>query len=237
MVMVKEEKGRIKAADPAIDEKCLRSWLLSETAEDFGRLVPFFERRLIRLAVGMVGDFQEAQQIVQEAFLRAFRDRRGFRGEAAVGTWLSRITAHLCLDYLKHRRWRFFLRPFAGKSGDRAPSQTQDEQEQFGEEGGQYENVWQRELRQRLRLALEKLPPRQKSVFFLLHVDGLSVAEIGEILGMESGTVKVQAHRARRQMRELLADLAPGRSGKAIPIDENHPAANQPVPDAEKETE
>ncbi len=214
MKNVSEETIPEKGTGSAIEESRLRGWLLSDDAEEFGRLVPLFQRKLLRLALHMLGNLSEAEQVVQEAFLRAYKSRFGFRGEAAVGTWLSRIVSHLCLDCMKQRRWRLFFSPLARREKAGREEEQKSELDRLGVEARQYETVWQKEIGSRLQKALEKLSPRQKSVFVLLYLEGLSVVEIGRILGMEPGTVKVQAHRARMQLRGLLADLAPEQSSR-----------------------
>jgi RNA polymerase sigma factor (sigma-70 family) len=193
------------------EEDHLRAYLSSDRPEEFGALVPIFEKRLVRLALRLLGDREEALQIVQEAFLRAFKNRLRFRGEASVSTWLCRIVTHLCMDVLRRRKWRSLFLPLIGRKQEKAEWEDSSplEEEKLGGEAQQYDEVYRKEIGIRLRGAIEQLTSKQKSVFLLMHFDGLSIAEIAGLLAMEPGTVKTHAHRARLHLRELLNDLSP----------------------------
>ncbi len=196
-----------------IKEESLRARLRSDCPEEFGVLVPIFEKQLVHLALRLTGDREEARQIVQEAFLRAFKNRLHFRGEASVRTWLSRIVTHLCMDLLRRRKWRCLFLPWTGKSQEKTEKEEPStvEWEKAGEDASQDDLIYRKEIGTRLQRAVELLTPKQKAVFLLMYFEDLSIHEIASLLDMEPGTVKTHAHRARIHLRELLADLSPSR--------------------------
>lgn len=201
-----------------LKEESLQSKLRSDCPEEFGVLVPIFEKQLVRLALRLTGDREEARQIVQEAFFRAFKNRLHFRGESSVRTWLSRIVAHLSMDLLRRRKWRARFLPWTGKSQENTEKEeTSDaDWEKLGEGASQYDLVYRQELGTRLQRAVEQLTLKQKAVFLLMYYEDLSISEIASLLDMEPGTVKTHAHRARVHLRELLADLSPSRKQATV---------------------
>lgn len=198
-------------------EETLRAGLRSDCPEEFGLLVPIFEKQLVRLALRLIGDREEARQIVQEAFFRAFKNRLRFRGEASVRTWLSRIVTHLCMDLLRQRKWRKLFLPWTGKAHENTEKEesSSGEWEKAGKDASQDDLIYRQEIGTRLQRAVELLTPKQKAVFLLMYFEDLSIHEIASLLDMEPGTVKTHAHRARVHLRELLADLSPSRERTA----------------------
>lgn len=150
----------------------------------FRALVERHEGRLHACARTILGDPREAEDVAQEAFLRAHRALDRFDGRAAFGTWLHRICVNASLDALRRRRDRRFSPP----PPPMEPAGT---------------DVL--ELRRRLALSLERLPPSLRVTVALVLVAGLSHAEAGEALGVAEGTVAWRVHEARRRLRALLA--------------------------------
>jgi len=160
----------------------------------FTAFVETHRERARRLAWRLVGgDDAAAEDVTQEAFVRAWLGLARFRGEASLGTWFYRI---LVRQTSQHRRWRR-LRELWGGLG--TPDAPDPRAQPAGDPA----------LRARIAAALERLPRGQREVFVLVHLEEFTVSETAEILGKAPGTVKSHLHRALAALRRELGDLAP----------------------------
>lgn len=178
-------------------------------------LIQRYNRRLFRLARGVTGNDAEAEDAVQEAYVRAFTHLAGFRGEAAFSTWLTRIALNEALGRLRRRR-----------AAGEVP-----EIESAPDEGGGVSGfpvAWRplspeseasrRQVRQFLERAVDELPDPFRAVFILREVEGLSVNETAELLGVQAGTVKTRLYRARRLIRRHIERKLSPRFGELFPF-------------------
>lgn len=156
-------------------------------------------RRLYRIARSIVLDSHEAEDVVQEAYLKAFTHLDGFRGEAGLATWLARITINEAAARLRVRRRAKIIHFFgAEKKRDEVfSSQAKDCDDPE-------KSLAQREILRLVEQATDKLPEDFRVVFVLRVVEGLGVAETAQILDVRPETVKTRLHRARRLIREHL---------------------------------
>ncbi|MFO1123833.1 MAG: RNA polymerase sigma factor [Methylocystis sp.] len=156
-------------------------------------------RRLYRIARSIVLDSHEAEDVVQEAYLKAFTHLDGFRGEAGLATWLARITINEAAARLRVRRRAKIIHFFgAEKKRDEVfSSQAKDCDDPE-------KSLAQREILRLVEKATDKLPEDFRVVFVLRVVEGLGVAETAQILDVRPETVKTRLHRARRLIREHL---------------------------------
>jgi len=174
----------------------------------FEQLVRRHQRYVFNLAYRVLGDYAEAEDVTQEAFVRAWRGLSGFRGQARFTTWLYRIVHNLCLNRLPGlRRELLQVELLEEVLDDPAPSPP----DLF-------------EARERvafLHAELDRLPEKYRLVLTLRYLQGLSYAEIAAALDVPMGTVKTHLHRARRLLREQLRqweELAAGdESGVDVP--------------------
>jgi RNA polymerase sigma-70 factor (ECF subfamily) len=144
------------------------------------------------LAYRMVGDHDMAQDVAQEAFIRAHRKLPEFRGEAGFGTWLYRIVVNLALDRKANVSRRVDLQAAEQlESSDPTPPDVMIKQEN----------------RDHLERALHDLPTLQRAVVILRHLEGLSTRQVGSILGCSEGTVKTHLFRAMKKLQKQLALL------------------------------
>jgi RNA polymerase sigma-70 factor, ECF subfamily len=150
--------------------------------------------RIYRLAFRLAGDDDLARDFTQEAFIRAF-DRLGdFRGDSAFGTWLHAIAVSVSLNGLRKVK-RIHARETAIDDVDALRL-------------GSTPRRADPDLRDRLARAIDGLPPGYRTVFLMHDVEGFTHEEIGEALGIQTGTSKAQLFRARARLREALADFA-----------------------------
>jgi RNA polymerase sigma-70 factor, ECF subfamily len=168
----------------------------------FEELVERHKRRAYHIAFDFVRDREEAKDLSQEAFLKAFTNLKNFDGRSSFYTWFYRILVNLCLDYKRRHK--------------RGPASTFDEtveshlepSHQPAKPRSPDQQVLARQISHRVEAALEALPARQRTAFVLKNHQGLSIKEIAELMETAEGTVKVHLHRAVTALRERLADFA-----------------------------
>jgi RNA polymerase sigma-70 factor (ECF subfamily) len=145
-----------------------------------------FHRRVFGLTMRIAGA-QEAEELTQEVFLKAFRGLDRFRGDAQLGTWLYRLAVNAALSHVSRSRDK-----------RRAPEEV------LAELPAEAKATGDPRLRARLEAALAELPAGYRAVIVLHDVEGLQHEEIARVLGCRVGTSKSQLHKARARMRELL---------------------------------
>ena len=149
--------------------------------------------RLYSLALRMVGNPADAEDLLQEIFLAAHRKLDGYRGDAALGTWLYRLATNQCLDYLRSR-------------ANKASQVTDAIDDEIGLSDAGSKSIAERTVaRMDLERALAQLPEGARAAFVLHDVQGLEHREVAEVLGVAEGTSKSQVHKARLRLRALLS--------------------------------
>ena len=168
----------------------------------FETLVREHQTRVYNLALRMTGNPDDALDISQETFLKAWRTLGRFRGECSLGSWLYRIASNLSIDLLRKNRRQHLDKAVSleepGEDGRplELPDVTGDPQALLERAEGR-QAVWE---------CLNRLPEEQKLILILRDVNGLSYEEIGETLDLELGTVKSRIFRARSRLANLLAE-------------------------------
>jgi RNA polymerase sigma-70 factor (ECF subfamily) len=172
----------------------------------FEELVRNYDQAVLRLAMHLTGSEHEAQDVYQEAFLKAYKSIGNFRFECSFYTWIYRIVTNLCLDHLRKRQVRKEDAPVATD----AAGEQYDVLEQVpdGRSGANPErDLMRRELGTRIGHALEKLTARERMVFELKHYHGLKLRTVGEVLNTTEETAKNTLFRATQKLRGALADM------------------------------
>ena len=168
----------------------------------FEELVRHHDRTVLRLALRLTGSESDAQDIYQEAFLRAYTKLGTFRFESCFSTWIYRIVTNLCLEHLrkKHRR---------NEAGSVAEGENYDLLDRVcaGRSGDPDTALASRELGFRINCALQRLTPRERVIFELKRYQGLKLRTIGAMISASEQVVKTSFFRATRKMRAGLADL------------------------------
>ena len=156
-----------------------------------------------RVALRITGRPEDALDVVQDSFIRAFERLGEFQRDAGFKTWLLRIASNRALDVLRSRRVRVAI-PLDGDDDDpRLELASRDADRHPGLA------LEHQELANRLRRAIEGLPPDQRAVFALYATGDMTYQQIADVLGVPIGTVMSRLYHARRRLHEMLPDLAP----------------------------
>jgi RNA polymerase sigma-70 factor, ECF subfamily len=166
-------------------------------------LVTEHQRMVYQLSLNLLGDHNEALDLSQEVFLRVFRTLPGFRGQSTLRTWIYRIVVNQARN--RQRFWR--RRHRAQQVSLDEHIRDHGELPARGDGGAPDRLLGQKQLAQRIRTALDRLPFDQKTALVLREIDGLSYEEIGFSLGIAVGTVKSRLARAREALRGQLRDV------------------------------
>jgi RNA polymerase sigma-70 factor, ECF subfamily len=172
-----------------VDDAALLRAHVAGDRHAFGELVQRHRDRLWAVAIRTLGDREDAADAVQDALISAYRAADRFRGDSAVTTWLHRIVVNACLDRARRRQAR--------------PTVPLPEVETAVRMSVEPD----RDTGLVVRAALAELPPDQRAALVLLDIEGYSVAEIAEILGVAEGTVKSRCARGRARLAVLLGHL------------------------------
>jgi RNA polymerase sigma-70 factor (ECF subfamily) len=172
----------------------------------FDSLVRRYDQSVLRLALHMLGNEQDAQDIHQEAFIKAYRHLGNFRFECSFYTWLYRIVTNLCLDQLRRRKSRREdPATVLDASGDEMDLMANVPDNRAMANPGR--ELDRKVMSERIGDALDKLTPRERTVFELKHYQGLKLRTIGDMLNTTEETAKNTLFRATRKLRSNLAEL------------------------------
>jgi|SRR5579883_630105 len=170
----------------------------------FEALTNRYEQRIYSLALRMLRQEQDAEDVTQQTFLSALENLDGFRGEASFSTWLLRIAAHAALKIIRKRKGLETISLDAATEGTNDSDAVPHPEYIADWRQSPEELVHQHEIKQLLDEALIQLDEKHRLVFLLRDVEGLSVKETAEALGLSEANTKVRLLRARLQLRELL---------------------------------
>ena len=166
----------------------------------FESLMTAYENRIYSLALRSTGSEQDAADITQEVFLRAWKNLDSFRGDSSLSTWLYRVTSNLCVDFARK------------KAAEGMPTSIDDEESpaadladpsRMAQPEAAAENS---ELHEELQFALAQLSEEHRRVVLLRDVAGMTYTDIARTLGLEEGTVKSRLARARASLRKILLE-------------------------------
>lgn len=178
----------------------------------FRLLVERYQRKVYSVAYSMVRHQEDAMDLSQEAFIKAYRNLARFQGSSSFYTWIYRITVNLCIDYLR-------------KSGR---VQSVDYDDRIGRDNSEVDgdgsilptrldadpsrSLMRKELIEKMQHALETLSENHRAILLLREVEGLSYEEMAEVLGVSKGTVMSRLHHARKNMQSALGQYVKGRA-------------------------
>lgn len=193
------QKTRSESA-VAVEDRELVEAVLEGDPSAYRGLVERYQSRVYALIVGMVRDREDARDLTQEAFVKAYNNLSRFRLESSFYTWLYRIAMNLAIDHLrkhKKRKHSEFDEQIAShdSSGSLADAHTRESPRRA---------VERKQLQNSILLALDKLSPDHKQIILLREIEGLSYSEIAETLEVAEGTVMSRLFYARRKLQQLL---------------------------------
>lgn len=184
-----------------VSEKKIIEKVLGGDANAFEELVLKYEKTVYNLALRMVGDRDDAFDMTQEAFIKAYGSLSSFRGDSKFSVWIYRITTNVCLDFLrsKSRKQQVSLTVSDDDDEDAQldipdPSSTPEQQ------------LIKKISMQSVEEGLKTLPDKQRQILVMRELGGMSYAEIGKALSLEEGTVKSRIFRARKRLCTFLLD-------------------------------
>ena len=165
----------------------------------FEALVAAYEKNVYNLALRMTGNAQDAEDMAQEAFVKAYTSLPGFRGDSKFSVWLYRIVSNVCLDFLRRQN----RRPASSLSQE--DEDGEESQMDIPDESQSPEQLLERSLTQEaVQRGLQSLSAEQRQILLLREIQGLSYEEIAETLDLEAGTVKSRIFRARKKLCAFL---------------------------------
>lgn len=183
------------ATDASMDTNIIKACLEGEV-ERYGLLVDRYGAKIINLAYMMVGDRHHAEDLAQEAFVRAYRGLPRFEHKAKFSSWLYQITLNLCKDHLKAKS-----RHARSLEDEHLEMLDGDPKEQV------HRVILEAELSEKMRECIKQLPYLYREAFVLRHLQNLEYDEISEITGVPEHTARVRAYRARELVREKISPV------------------------------
>jgi RNA polymerase sigma-70 factor (ECF subfamily) len=179
----------------------LSDWELAQKCQSgeigaFQELVSRYHQKIYVVIVGLLRNREDALEVAQETFFRAYRKIGSFKGGSSFYTWLYRIAVNMAIDW--QRRQKRNPLDFRETMDELFEQQQEVAKDPFAD-------VHDQQLREKLSAAINDLTPEHKAVIILRTVEGLSYKDIGEILGCSEGTVMSRLHYARKKLQEKLS--------------------------------
>jgi RNA polymerase sigma-70 factor, ECF subfamily len=160
----------------------------------FEKLIEENEKKIINLIHGMTGDYHVAQDLTQEAFLKAYQSKQSFNGKSKFSTWLYRIAVNTAIDYQR-------------KQGTRLEHPSEEIRSEPTDSDQDPDDKCQKNaIKKILFTNIARLPNEQRDVFMLREINGFSTKEVADILNISNDLVKWRLHKARNSLRKLLND-------------------------------
>ncbi len=198
-----------------LDDHALVALVRGGEREAFRQIMQRCNQRLFRVARAVIGEDSEAEDVLQESYMRAYHKLDSFRGDSTLLTWLTTIVLNEARGRLRKRHATVGLEQVDAASDD--THQIIQFPSKYGSEDPAV-SAARAEIRRLLEHAIDKLPPAFRVVYMMREVEECSVEETADQLGIKPETVKTRLHRARRLLRASLRDRLAGTLGEAFPF-------------------
>lgn len=182
-----------------MEERAVIRRVLEGDDQAFAQLVTAYEKQVFNLCLRMCGNREEAKDLAQEAFLKAWRGLRFYQFEAAFSAWLYRLTSNVCIDYLRREKRRPTVSLTLEDDNQETPEMEIADSAPLPEE-----QVLHREREELVAWAMNQLDEEFRQVLTLRVIENLSYEEIGQIMELKEGTVKSRLARARLKLKKIL---------------------------------
>jgi RNA polymerase sigma-70 factor (ECF subfamily) len=166
----------------------------------FEKLIEGHQKKVFNIALRMIGNYDEASELAQEAFLRAFKSIKSFKGDSLFSTWIYKITTNVCLDEIRRKKKKKLISLDEDIEHDGSEFKRQIKDDSPGPESVAENN----ELKRMVKESINLLPGDYKVVLVLRDIQGFSYEEISRILNCPTGTVKSRINRARQALKKIL---------------------------------
>ncbi len=200
-VNISDQKGGVGYKMDALVNNRIKQ-VLKGDQNAYSDIVNLYQHKLYQICYRMLSNKHEAEDIAQEAFVRAYINLHTFDQKRKFSTWLYRIATNLCIDRIRKKKPDYYLdAEVAGTEGLDMYSQLSSNDKLPDDQ------VEQMELQDRIQYEISRLPDKYRSVIVLKYMEELSLQEISEILDLPLGTVKTRIHRGREALRKQLNNL------------------------------
>jgi RNA polymerase sigma factor (sigma-70 family) len=209
--MVSKVLSKTLVASPERQQEADSDWVLVRRVQEgevaaFDQLVTKYRERVYAVVYNMTSNREDASDLTQDAFIKAFQSINRFQGQSSFFTWLYRIAVNSTLTHLRKAKLRTFF-SFEKINED---DKTTEILAQLTDKKGADRDVYVRELQEKLNEAMQKLSIKHRTVVTLFEIDGLSHEEIAEVVGCSVGTVRSRLHYAKQLLQaELQSYLRP----------------------------
>jgi RNA polymerase sigma-70 factor (ECF subfamily) len=188
------------AEQPFCDDNCLVERVKADDSSAFDVLVKKYRERLFSIIYNMTSNRDDAFDLTQEVFIKAYRGIKNFNGKSAFFTWLYRIAVNSSITQINRNRFRRF---FSLENVDEEAAMGECSECFVGVESAS-RPIFLKELQENLNIALQKLSNKHRTVVVLCEVEGLSSAEAASVVGCSEGTVRSRLHYAKEQLKTYL---------------------------------
>ncbi|HHW49075.1 MAG TPA: sigma-70 family RNA polymerase sigma factor [Clostridiaceae bacterium] len=183
------------------EEKSLINKAKCGDIEAFEQLIEVYQKKVFNIALRMIGNYEDANDIAQEVFIRVYRSLGGFKEQSAFSTWIYRITTNVCLDELRKRKNKNVVSIDEDVKSDDGEIKRQIEANEPTPEAVAEKNY----IKQVVNDAINQLSEEHRTVIVLRDIQGFSYEEIAKITKCPEGTVKSRINRARHALKDILS--------------------------------